>query len=55
MIKLQITPVDWSNLGDAAKKEVVKKTWYDELVKNVNAIQTTYTSNLVKKLNMAQK
>ena len=33
------------------KNEVVKKTVYDELVKKVNAIQTTDTSNLVKKKN----
>ena len=31
------------------KNYVVKKPEYDKLVKNVNAIQTTDTSNLVKK------
>ena len=33
-------------LNDVVKKEVVKKDVYDELVKNVNAIQITNTSNL---------
>ena len=33
-------------LNDIVKKEVVKKDVYDELVKNVNAIQITNTSNL---------
>ena len=33
-------------LNDVVKKEVVKKDAYDELVKNVNAIQITNTSNL---------
>ena len=31
------------------ENNVVKKIVYDKLVKNVNAIQTTDTSNLVKK------
>ena len=33
-------------LNDVLKKEVIKKDVYDELVKNVNAIQITNTSNL---------
>ena len=33
-------------LNDVVKKEVVKKDVYDELVKNVNTIQITNTSNL---------
>ena len=37
------------------KNEVVKKVAYDELVKNVNPIQTTDISNLVKKLTMTKK
>ena len=37
------------------KNEVVTETVYDELVKKVNAIQTTHTSNLVKKLIITQK
>ena len=46
--KLQTTSVDVSKLSDAVKVEVVKKTEQNELVKKVNAIQTTDTSNLVK-------
>ena len=45
--KLVPVPVDLSKLSDAGKKDVVKKTEYDELVKKVNAIHTTVTSNLV--------
>ena len=41
-------------LSDVVKIYVVKKTEYDGLVKKVNAIQTTGTSNLVKKLTTAQ-
>ena len=44
--KLKSTPVDLSRLSDEVKKEVAKKTEYDELVKNVNAIDTR---GLVKK------
>ena len=47
--KLETTPVDLSKLSNAIKNDVVKKTEYDELVKNIKAIQTTDTSNLVKK------
>ena len=36
----------FKKLNDVVKKEVVKKNVYDELVKNVNAIQITNTSNL---------
>ena len=39
-----------SNPSGIGKNEVAKKTVYDELVKKVNAIQTTDTSNLVKKV-----
>ena len=39
-----------SKPSDIGKNEVAKKTVYDELVKKVNAIQTTDTSNLVKKV-----
>ena len=41
--KLETTPVDLNQLSDLVKNEVVKKTLYDELVKKVNAIQTTDT------------
>ena len=37
------------------RNEVVKKTVYDELVKNVNAIQITDTTNLVSKANYNTK
>ena len=41
MDKLWTAPVDLSKLYDVVKNEVVKITIYDELVENVNAIQTT--------------
>ena len=47
--KLETTPVDLSKLTNIVKIDVVKKTEYDELVKNFNAIQTTDNSNWVKK------
>ena len=47
--KLETNPVDLSKLSDAVKNEFIKKTVYDELVKKVNAIQTTDISNLFKK------
>ena len=46
---LETGPVDLSKLSDVIKNEVVKMSVYEELVKKVNAIQTTYTNNLVKK------
>ena len=47
--KLETTPVDLSKLSYIIEKEAVKKTEYNELVKKVNAIQTTTdVSNLVK-------
>ena len=49
--KLETAPVDLSKLSGEVRNEVVKKDVYDKLVENVNAIQTTDTSNLVKKLN----
>ena len=53
--KLDINPVDLSKLSNVVKNNVVKKTKHDELVKNVNTIQTTDTSNLVqKKMTMTQ-
>ena len=53
--KLAPVPVDLSKLCDAVKNEVVKKTEYNELVKNVNALKTTNTINLVKKLIITRK
>ena len=47
--KLVPVPVDLSNLSDVVKNHVVKKTEYDELAKKVKVIQTTHTSDLVKK------
>ena len=52
---LETTPVDLSKLSDAVKNEAVKKTEYNELVKKVNLIQTSDTSNLFKKVTMTQK
>ena len=47
--KLETTPVDLSKLSDVVKNEVVKKTEFNESVKKVNNINTTDTSDLVKK------
>ena len=44
--KLETTPVELSKLSNVVKKDVVKKTKYNELVKKVNNISTTDTSNL---------
>ena len=46
--------VDLSKLSDVVKNDVAKKTEYDLLVEKLNVIQTTDTSNLVKKLTMTQ-
>ena len=45
--KLVTTPVDLTKLIDVVKNEVLRKTVYGALVKKVNAIQTTDTSNVV--------
>ena len=42
-------PVDLSKLSDIVKIDVVKKIEYDELVKKINDIKSTNTSELVKK------
>ena len=47
IVKLETTPVDLSKLSNVVKNDVAKKTEYYELVKNVNNINTTDTSNLV--------
>ena len=47
--KLVPVPVDISKLSDVVRNDAVKKTKYSELVKNVNAIQSSDTDNLVKK------
>ena len=53
--KLETTPADLSKLSNEVKNDVVKKTVYDELVKKVNAVQTTDNSNLVKKSDYNKK
>ena len=53
--KFKIAPVDLIKPSDAVKNEVVKKATYDNLVKNVLAVQNIDTSNLVKKLTRTQK
>ena len=45
--KLETTPVDLSNLSNVLRNDVIKKTECNELVKKVNSISTTDTSNLV--------
>ena len=47
--KLETTSVDLNKLSNAVNNDVIKKTENDELVKKVNNINTTDTSNLVKK------
>ena len=47
--KLVPVPVYLSKLSDVVKNDIVKKTECDELVKKINFIQTTDTSNLVKR------
>ena len=53
--KLALAPVDLSKLSDVVKNIVVKKTEYNVLVKKVYAIQTTDTSDLVKKIDYNTK
>ena len=47
--KLETTPVDLSKLSDVIKNDVVKRIEHGELVKKVDNIKTTDTSDLVKK------
>ena len=47
--KLIPVPVELSKLSDVVKNDLFKTTEFDELVKKVNAIQTTGISNLLKK------
>ena len=44
---LETTPVDLSMLSYVVKNDVVRKTKYNELIKNVTNINITDTSNLV--------
>ena len=39
--KLETNPADLSNLGNAVDNNVAKKTLSDELVKKINAINTS--------------
>ena len=48
--KLKTSPVDLSELSNVLKNEVVKKDVYNKLVKKVNFIKTTDTSDLVKRV-----
>ena len=52
---LETTPVHLGKLSNVVKNDVIKKTECDELVIKVNNINTTDTSDLVKKLTMTQK
>ena len=47
--KSETSPVDLYKLSNVVEKKVVKRNLCDELVKEVNAIHTNDTSNLVKK------
>ena len=47
--KLESTPADLSKLKNVVKNKVVKKTEYDEMAWKNNNINTTDTSDLVKK------
>ena len=49
ILKLETTPFDLIKLSDKVQNYVVEKTEYDELIRKVNAIQTTDTISLVKK------
>ena len=52
--ELQINSNDLGKLSNVVKTDVVKKTEYNELVKEVNNVNTTDTSILVKKLTLTQ-
>ena len=45
---MKFVPVDLKKSSDVVEKKVVKITVYDQLVKNVIAIQTIDTSDLVR-------
>ena len=49
LVKIEVTPVDLSNLSDVVKGCVVKKTEFEKLFKSINKIKTTDTSDLIKK------
>ena len=47
--KLETNAVDLRKLSDVVKNDIVKKTEYDKLIKQLNNVKTTDTSGLVKK------
>ena len=47
--KLEAIPDVISKLSNVVKDDLVKKSEYDELIKKVNNVSTTDTSNLEKK------
>ena len=47
--KLVPVPVDLSKLSNEVKNDVIEKTKYNALVKKINNINTTYTSDLTRK------
>ena len=53
--ELQTIPYDWGKLSYVAENNVVKKCMFDKQVEKFNAIQTTDTIDLLKKLNTTQK
>ena len=53
--KLKTAPVDLSKLSNVVKIHVVKKSEYDELVKQFNAIQVDDANNSVKKTDYKRK
>ena len=53
--KVETTAVDLCKLSNVVKNDVVKITEYNKLVKKVNNIKTTDTSDLVKKVTVKQK
>ena len=53
--KLKTVPDNLSKLSNAVRNDAVKKTLYDELIKNVYAIQSNDRSDLVKMPTKTQK
>ena len=53
--KLETTPVDLSKVSNVVKNDVIKNTEYEELVKKVNNINATDTSELIKKSDYNRK
>ena len=47
--QIETTPIDLGKQSNVVKNDVVKRIVYHELIKNVNAIQTVDTSDLIKK------